>query len=451
MFSKLIAGCMILALAASGKAGEAEDPVMPDVLDLREQGRVRDAWLAKRLDTVVPKLMQREGIDLWLLVAREYNEDPVVETMLPATWLAARRRTVLVFHDPGGGAAIDKLSVSRYSPGPWFDAAWNPEEQDDQWRRVAEIIAERDPERIAINRSDRFPLADGLTASEEDALVATIGEKYAARLVSGENLSLGWLETRIPEEMAVYPIIVRMAHAIIAQGFSERVITPGITTTGDVEWWYRERIRVAGLETWFHPSVSVERAGESEQSMVTQFAGESPSPVIEPGDLLHVDFGITYLGLNTDTQHHAYVLKPGETDAPAGLKAGISAGNHLQEILMSNFRVGITGNELLAESRDEAIAAGLEPTIYSHAIGFHGHGAGPWIGMWDDQYADPPMGDYPIHPNTAWSIELNVRVAVAEWGGKVVRFKSEEDAYFDGTTIRFLDGRQERLHLIPRQ
>jgi len=269
--------------------------------------------------------------------------------------------------------------------------------------------------------------------------------------VSGENLSLGWLETRIPEEMAVYPIIVRMAHAIIAQGFSERVITPGITTTGDVEWWYRERIRVAGLETWFHPSVSVERAGESEQSMVTQFAGESPSPVIEPGDLLHVDFGITYLGLNTDTQHHAYVLKPGETDAPAGLKAGISAGNHLQEILMSNFRVGITGNELLAESRDEAIAAGLEPTIYSHAIGFHGHGAGPWIGMWDDQYADPPMGDYPIHPNTAWSIELNVRVAVAEWGGKMVRFKSEEDAYFDGTTIRFLDGRQERLHLIPRQ
>ena len=451
MTRQLLVVLLMVCYARPLSAGEAEDPVVPDILGLREQAVLRDAWVSKRLDVVVPMLMQREGVDMWLLIAREYNEDPVVETMLPATWLAARRRTVLIFYKAGDGECIEKLAVSRYAPGNSFEAVWNPEEQPDQWSRIAELIAERNPNVIAINRSSTFPLADGLSASEEDALVAAIGEKYAARLASAEYLALGWLETRIPDEMAVYPLIVRIAHAIIAEGMSEKAITPGVTTTTDVEWWYRERIRNLGLHTWFHPSVSIERAGEVEQSMVSQFAGETPSPNIQAGDLLHVDFGITYLGLNTDTQHHGYVLKAGETDAPAGLKQGLAAGNRVQDILIGNFRTGITGNELLARSREEAIKEGLEPTIYSHAIGFHGHGAGPWIGMWDDQFADPPMGDYPIQPNTAWSIELNVRRAVPEWGGKMVRFKSEEDAYFDGTTVRFLDGRQEKLHLIPRQ
>jgi Xaa-Pro aminopeptidase len=431
-------------------ADEAVDPAVPAVLGLREQARVRDAWLQQRLNVVVPMLMRREGIDMWILIAREYNEDPVVETMLPATWLAARRRTILLFHDRGTDTGVEALSVSRYTPGAAFTQAWNPEEQSDQWARLAELVAERDPARIGVNRSATFPLADGLTASEGQALESALGA-YAERLVSAEKLALGWLETRIPEEMAVYPIIVRLAHAIIAEGFSERVITPEVTTTGDVEWWYRERIRALGLDTWFHPGVSLEREGEAEKSMVAQFAGETPSPVIRRGDLLHVDFGITYLGLNTDTQHHAYILEDGETDAPAGLRNGLAVANRVQDILMGNFRSGISGNDLLAESRDEVIAAGLDAAIYSHAIGYHGHGAGPWIGMWDDQYARPSMGDYPINPNTAWSVELNARVPVPEWGGKPVRFKLEEDAYFDGDVIRFIDGRQEQLHLIPRQ
>ncbi|MBT8077435.1 MAG: aminopeptidase P family protein [Gammaproteobacteria bacterium] len=244
---------------------------------------------------------------------------------------------------------------------------------------------------------------------------------------------------------------MRIAHGIIAEGLSEKVITPGTTTTADVAWWYRERVRGLGLDTWFHPGVSLDRAEENDGPKANQFANKPESAVILPGDLLHVDFGITYLGLNTDTQHNAYVLLPGETAAPDGLAAGIAAGNRVQDILMSNFRSGISGNELQAKSRREAIAERLNATIYSHAIGFHGHGAGPWIGMWDDQLAKPPVGEYPVFPNTAWSIELNVQLTVPEWAGKVVQFKSEDDAYFDGRTIQFLDGRQEELHLIPRQ
>jgi Xaa-Pro aminopeptidase len=400
---------------------------------------------------VVPRLMRREGVDTWLLIAREYAEDPVVRTMLPSTWLSARRRTILMFHDPGDGRPIEKLSVSRYPPGEWFRSAWTPEDEPDQWRRLAQLVAERDPRRIAISRSPTFPLADGLTAEEDAALRAALGARYVARLVSGERLAIGWLETRIPEEMAVYPTIVRIANAIIAEGFSELVITPGVTTTADVQWWFRERIRELGLVPWFHPTVGIQRAEADVRPMTTMFASQRPELVIRPGDLLHVDLGIVYLGLATDTQNHAYVLKPGETDAPAGLKAGLADANRLQDILMRNFRAGESGNALLARARREALAAGVAPTIYSHALGYHGHGAGPWIGMWDDQDGAPGPGDYPVQPDTVWAIELNAERAVPEWGGKKIRFMLEEDAFFDGTTVEFLDGRQTRFHLIPRR
>lgn len=464
MRTSLAIGVVVLSLCAGALPGlgAARDPAVPGILSLHEQAVMRDTWLLRRLETVLPALMEREGIDMWLLVAREYNEDPVVTTMLPATWLSARRRTVLIFHQPGTGQPVERLSVTYHAVrsrdardrdrpgGELYQHVWSPRDEPDQWVRIREVIAERDPRKIAVNRSTVFPLADGLSASEEKALVAAIGERYAGRLVSGENLALGWLETRIPEEMAAYANIQRAAHAIVIEGLSDRVITPGVTRTSDVQWWYRERIRELGLDTWFHPSVSVERAQAEVRRMATLSAEPGGDPVIMPGDLLHVDFGIKYLGLTTDTQNHAYVLRPGETDAPAGLKAGLAAANRVQDILMANFRAGEPANDLLVRARAQAVAEGLAATIYSHALGYHGHGAGPWIGSTDNQEGIPGAGDYPIHPNTAWSIELSVEHAVPEWGGQKVRFRLEEDAYFDGETVRFIDGRQERLHLVPR-
>jgi Xaa-Pro aminopeptidase len=453
--ARYLLACALLSLSgfviAAEALDEAIDPSLPRILSLREQAAVRDAWLARRLDTIVPMLMRREGIDMWLMIAREYDEDPVAATMLPSTWLSARRRTVLMFFDPGEGRRVERFSISRYPVGDVFEQAWAPDEQPDQWTRIAEMVAERKPRRIALNSSRTFALADGLSHSERTALLAALGKPYTGRIVSGERLALGWLETRTPEEVAVYPAIVRIAHAIIAEGLSESVITPGITTTGDVQWWYRERIRSLGLETWFHPSVSIQRAGQDEQPMNTMFAKQRPNPVIQPGDLLHVDFGILYLGLATDTQHHAYVLKPGESDAPQGLKDGLAAANRATEIVLRSFRSGSTGNDMLLRARADAGAAGLEATIYSHPIGYHGHGGGPWIGMWDNQSPQPGPGEYVVQPHTAWSIELNVRRAVPEWGGKQVRFMSEEDAFFDGERARLLDGRQGKLHLVPRR
>lgn len=440
-----VASLSISALPALAEpVGQIESlaPAVPPVLPLREQAALRNAWLAERLDTVVPALMHENGVDMWILVAREYAEDPVVSTMLDAESFHARRRTILVFFDPGSGKPIERMTVSRYGLGTLFAATWNPDTQPDQWARLGEIVAARNPKKIAINLSASTALVDGLTHSQYEELRAALSADLRERLTPAGPLAIGWLETRTPAEMKLYPQIVRTAHAIIAEGFSNKVITPGKTTAADVVWWYRERIAGLKLATWFQPSVGIYRKGTPQQ-----LSGDT---MILPGDLLWTDFGITYLGLNTDTQHMAYVLRPGETAPPAGLIAGMAAANAVQDAVTSSFRTGRSGNDILLDARAKAIAAGLTPSIYSHPIGYHGHAAGAAIGFWDDQNPSP-RGSHPLRPNTAWSIELSAMHKVPEWGGQAVPFRLEEDAFFDGTSVRYIDGRQMGFHVIGRR
>lgn len=419
---------------------EQAAPALPRILAPRERAEVENRILAERLDTIIPAIMREQGIDLWLMMAREYFEEPVVASMLDAENMHARRRTILILHDPGEGKPIERLTVSRYGLGGLFEPAWNPDEQPDQWQAVADIIAARDPAKIAINTSDLYQFADGMTLSQYDRFVSALPPALHERVVSGENLAIRWLETRTPSEMELYPTIVRIAHAVIGDAFSRKVITPGVTTAEQVQWWYRDRLLALGLDPWFHPSVAIQRQG-----VTGMIEGEE---VIQPGDLLWTDFGITYLRLNTDTQHLAYVLKPGETEAPAGLRAGLANSNKVQDFLTRAFKVGRSGNEALAQARADAIAAGLDPSIYTHPIGNHGHGAGPSIGFWDNQKPDV-RGSGMINANTAWSIELTSYAAVPEWGGQKVDFRTEEDAFFDGESVRYIDGRQTEITLIP--
>lgn len=419
---------------------EAAHPALPPILSPRERAEVVDAILADRLDRVVPQIMKIHQVDMWILVAREYLEDPVVATMLDARSLRARRRTILVFFDPGDGKPIERLTVSRYGLGGLFRPVWDPDRQPDQWKALAEIVAARNPGRIALNTSSLTAFGDGITKIQHDELVAALAPAHRARITSGEGLSVSWLETRTPMEMRLYPGIVRLAHAVLAEGLSTKAIKPGVTTTDDVAWFYRARLSELGVDTWFHPSVGVHRQG-----VKALLAGDT---VIQPGDLIWTDFGITYLRLNTDTQHLAYVLKPGETDAPAGLKAGLAAANKIQDAVTGSFKMGLTGNAVLAAARKAAIDQGLKPSIYSHPLGYHGHGAGPAVGMWDNQAGDE-RGALPVNPGTVWSIELSAFAPVPEWGGQEVQFRTEEDAFYDGETVRYLDGRQATLTLIP--
>jgi len=421
----------------------------PRILPMRERADVIDRWLTQRVQTVLPALMQRTGIDMWIIISREYNEDPVIRTFLPSKWQSARRRTILLVYDAGDGQSLETLAVARYAVGEMFEKAWDKERDGAQWERLAALIEERDPKRIGLNFSDTFALADGITQTEYKLFHEALPERLHDRVVSAEKLAIGWLETRTPDEMAVYQQIVRIAHEILAEGLSEVVIQPGITTTNDVSWWYRDRIRELKMTTWFHPSVSIQRAEDAAMDMKEAITARHDDDVILPGDLLHVDFGITYLRLNTDTQQHAYVLRPGEMEVPEGLRHALVRGNRLQDILTDQFITGRSGNEILASALAVAKDEGITASIYTHPIGFHGHAAGPTIGLWDQQGGVPGRGDYPLYPNTAHSIELYAETDVESWG-KPVRISLEEDAFFDGENTYYIDGRQKEMLLIPR-
>jgi Xaa-Pro aminopeptidase len=422
----------------------------PKVVNMRERAEVQDRWLENRVKNVLPDLMKRAEIDMWVIIAREYNEDPIIKTMLPATWQSARRTTILIAFDPGNDKPLETFGMSRYNTGDLFKTAWNKDKEPDQWKALAEMIQAKNPKRIGINKSETFALADGISSTHYDQLMDVLPKKFQERVVSAEKLAIGWLETRTPEEMMVYQNIVRIAHQIIAEGFSEQVIQPGVTTTDDVVWWFRDRIREKGFTAWFHPSVSIQRADPESFDHLRSFSERPEHQVILPGDLVHVDFGITYLGLNTDTQQHVYILKPGEKNAPNFLKEAFQSGNRVQDILTSQFETGRSGNEILKRALEQGKAEGLKPTIYTHPIGYHGHAAGPTIGLWDQQGGVPGGGDYPLYPNTAYSIELNNSVYIDDWK-KDIRIMLEEDAYFDGDTVYYIDGRQTDLMTLPRR
>jgi len=418
----------------------ANAPASAQVLPVREQAAVINQLLAERFDTLLPDMMAQTGIDMWIVVSREYNEDPVLKTMLPAEWLNARRRTVLLFYrDPASGR-VDKLAVARYNVGKSIAAAWDMQKFPNQWDALVALVKQRKPNRIALDTSRHFGHADGIDHTDYTELLQALPPEYRAKVVSAEPLAVRWLETRTEREMQIYPQLVDATHKIIAEGFSERVITPGITTGEDVVWWFRQKIRDLGYDTWFHPSVEIQRAGK----------GLANADIIIPGDLLHVDIGITYLRLNTDVQQHAYVLKPGESAAPAALVQAFARANRLQDILTAQFQQGRTGNQMLASALAQARAENLNPTIYTHPIGYHGHAAGPAIGMWDLQKGVPGTGDETLRPRTAYSIELSAASPVPGWP-QPVRIMLEEDAYFDQAGIRYINGRQNDINLVPRQ
>jgi Xaa-Pro aminopeptidase len=430
----------ILFISTSGKA---------QVLSVREQAKLVNEILDERLNNVLPLLMERTGVEMWVIMSREYNEDPVLKTMLPAEWLNARRRTILVFYNNPQKKQFEKLAVARYDVGDKIKAAWDMQRFPNQWDALVDIIKTRSPKNIAVNTSTDFGHADGLDQTDYYEFMQKLPAAFRNKVVSAESLAVAWLETRTEREMQLYPQMVDATHKIIEEGFSEKVIVPRVTTTDDLVWWFRQKIRNLGYDTWFHPSVSIQRNDQADEAG-NNFSSRPKSDTIIPGDLLHVDIGITYLRLNTDVQQHAYILKPGEKDAPRGIKDAFVKTNRLQDILTAQFKDGKTGNQILAAALLQAKREGLQPSIYTHPIGYHGHAAGPTIGMWDQQNGVPGSGDYAMQNNTAYSIELNNTSNIPEWK-KSIKIMLEEDGYFDENGFRYINERQKEIYLVPRQ
>lgn len=443
----LLALVFVVAWSSPTLTAQQFDPARP-FGTLREQAVIRQAWLRERLETNLPKVMRTHGVDMWVIPMREYNEDPVFRALVSPTTLAARRRTIYVFFDRGTEEGVERLALGGSSQGGLYEAIRDTEAAPDgrprelwgpaQWDLLARVIRERNPRRIAVNIAHEHNFADGLSAGEWQQMRDALGEDLTSRVVREPRLAIDYLALRVPSMTQVYRRMQLVVHDIITAAFSNQIITPGTTTTDDVVWWMRQRVNDLGLGSWFQPSIDIQRNG-----------GEPESNVIQRGDVLHCDFGIVALGLATDTQHMAYVLREGETNAPKGLRRALANSNKLQDILLEEMRVGRAGNEVLTAVLAGMRSAGLNGTMYTHPIGDHGHGAGPLIGLWDRQDGVPGRGDVPVLANMWFSAELQVTTPIPEWGGQPVRMMQEEEAEVTpGGEVRWVLRRQTELHLI---
>ena len=450
---------LILLCAARTEAQPATRPFGT----LREQAVMQQEWLRKRLDTFLPAIMRKHAIDMWIVPMREYNEDPVFTAVTSPETFAARRRTIYVFFDtcaaagtPPSAPCVQRIALGGTSQGGVFEARRSVQQAagnigrgrqaelwgDEQWQALKTVIDERNPSVIGINRSTVFAFSDGLSSGELQGMSAALGQKWTSRFRDAEGLPLELIASRLPDEEAFFVRLQELVWSLTAEMFSSKVITPGTTKTSDLVWWWRQRVNDLGLGTWFQPSVDVQRKGASAEQV-------GDDPVIQPGDVLHCDVGLTVARLNTDTQHLAYVLRPGETDAPPGLRQALAHANALQDILMGELRPGRSGNDILAASLARMRAQKIEGTVYAHPIGLHGHGAGPLIGLWDYQDGVPGRGDAKVIPSMWWSIELQATTPVPEWAGQPVRMAQEEDAIIsaDGK-VRWALRRQDKLLLV---
>ncbi len=440
---------LALLIAATPLQSQSRTPDRP-LGTLREQAQLQQLWLHHRLETVLPQLMREHDIEMWAISMREYNEDPVFPALVSATTFAARRRTIYIFHDRGPGHEVERLALGGSSQGGLYEAVRGTVQTEDgrseeltgsnQWNVFANIVRERNPRNIAVNMSAVHAFADGLTAAEWELMQAALGPDLTSKVVRAELLAVDMLYLRVPGMLPAFKRMQELVWETISTAFSNEVIIPGVTTTEDVVWWMRQHINDMGLGTWFQPSVDVQREGGVNSQGPT---------VIQRGDILHCDIGITAMGLNTDTQHLGYVLREYETDVPAGLKTALRNGNRLQDILLAEMHLGRTGTEALLAALATMREEGINGTIYTHPVGDNGHAAGPLIGRWDNQAGVPGRGDVPLRGPTWYAIELQATTPAPEWGGQLVRMGMEEDAELTANGVmRWIKARQTEFHLV---
>jgi len=429
---------------AGPPAGDA-----PAVLGIRERAALTLQITGKRLDTLLPKLMGEAGFDMWIISGNEDNPDPIFETMMPyENWNPITQ--VIVLYDQGPDKGVERLNVSRTDTqglfkNVWDAAAWDTQKKESQWDCLGRVVRERDPKRIGINEGEVQWSAGGLTVVLKKRLVEAIGPKYASRLHSAEPLATLWSETLLDEELELMERAQAVSHSIIADMFSNKVATPGQTTTDDLRYYYWQRVSDLGLKVSFMPFVSIRGRHPKD---VEKFGKDDK--VIRPGDLVHCDVGVKYMRYNSDAQEMAYVLRAGETEVPEVFRKLMAECNRLQDIYCGEFKAGLTGNEILGNILKKAKESGIPgPRVYSHSLGYFLHEPGPLIGLPWEQVNNPGRGDVQLVPNSCFTAEMSVTAPIPEWGeGKELRLPLEQAVAFTEKGVFFLDGRQTKFHLI---
>lgn len=416
----------------------------PKVASIREQVETVNEITMLRLETLLPRIMREMGTDMWIILTQEDNVDAVFRTMTPMnTW--NRRDLILVFYDKGSDKGVERLNISRMNMRGFHEKAWDyGAGEETRWECLARIIRERDPKKIGINESEVIWAADGLSATLKKRLVKAIDEKYVHRLQSAEELCTLWLETLLEEDLDLYERAVQIAHALIAETYSSKVITPGVTTVDDLIYHYWERAANLGLPKAFNPSFSIRGR---HPDMIAKY-GEDDR-IIRRGDLLHCDVGVIYLRYYTDHQEWAYVLRRGEKDVPESFKKVMAEGNRLQDVFCSEFKLGLTGNQLLNNILKSARAQGIrKPKVYSHSVGYYLHEPGPLIGLPEEQVNTRGRGEVKLVYDSTFTAELSVTYPIPEWDGKELRMGLEQIIVFTQEGTQFLDGRQTKFYIV---
>ena len=419
------------------------------VLPVRKQYETRDRWLIQRLDQKLPDIMKRSGIDMWVVMTDENNEDPVTKTLLPSRLINASAKMILVFYLKNGQVVRESVSrpcgVEDIYINSWYgitDTDWKgklvkkPDTTALEYLRF--IVGRENPARIGVDTDAVHYFCDGISHTNYMALTEALGE-YAARLVPARELSVSWMECHCGEELDAFAQIVKTAHDIISKSYDKSMITPGITANDDIRFDMMQRASDMGMDFWFDCSCAVFRKN---------YPGmHNDTHIIQPGDVVHCDLGIEYLGLCTDAQELCYILRDGETDAPEGLKHALKVTNRLQDIVLSNIKLGRTGNDVFTISKKQASSEGIDAMIYSHPLGVYGHAPGPVVGTFSNQNPSE-MGECVFHDGTVHALELNAKVPIPEWGGETLMCCLETEIMLQNGEAAYLSGRQTEFHLV---
>jgi len=442
----LLCGLVMAAFPFSTltQAQKASEP-LPKLLSVREQQKVRESWLKKRLDTMLLPMMRRQKIDMWIVVNEEFHADPVTEYIAPPLPYVGRR-DFFIFADRGGDK-LDRIALVRYAEEhlKYFFEVLNPPGRDIA-ATLRRVVEERKPKTIALNMGGTRGATNGLTQDAYKFLTEAVGPDYASHFVPAAPLIVEYMDTRLPEELEHYRTAVALTDLLTRRAFSNEVITPGKTTVGDVRWWWLQQVSNFGLGVWFQPDLRVQRQNQDTGKTQQFLSVAEESTVIQRGDVIHIDCGLNYMGLSTDWQKMGYVLRNGEKDVPEGLKKALTNTNRLQDALFTHIKPGAQGFEVYEATMADMKNLGIEAMIYSHSVGNQGHALGASIDFRRPTTGAPPEPAF--REGSYTSIELNTSTPVTEWGGQKVTMMMEDDAYLTSEGMKWFRPRQTAFYII---
>ena len=340
---------------------------MFQIKTVKEQAALQDQILKERLDFLLPKVMANSEADAWIIASKEYHEDLLFPLLVPASYLTARRITILAFVKDHGKIRRFSISLPDEDLEQYYEPYYDYQKES-QIEALNRLFCEFDVQHIAWNTSEDSAFADGLSSGLYKQFQREIDDCYVEKFMEDKLLAIKLMEIRTETEKSLYPHVLEAAFSVIEDTFSKASIVPGVTTCADLEWHMKQKVQDMGLTFWFSPTIDLQREGE----------GPRYYGVIEKGDLLHCDFGIRYMNLCTDTQRNAYVAKDGETQLPEKIRKGFAVNNRFQDIVRENFALGRTGNEVFTAAITQAKKEGIKPCLYSHPCNVYGHG--PEIG-----------------------------------------------------------------------